>query len=111
MGKGHEETVSVPLGIDEAYRRALSATDAFNRAKVSAADEQAHRVELKVGMSFKSWGEKVTIGLTPEGEGVTRADLSSQASLGTTMVDYGKNHDNVQQVKDWLLGSEGATAA
>lgn len=104
MGKGHEETVTVPLGVDDAYQRALSATEAFKKAKLSDSDEQSHRVELKVGMSFKSWGEKVIIQLEPESDDSTRAAVSSQASLGTTMVDYGKNHDNVQQVKAWLTG-------
>lgn len=105
MGKGHEETVTLKRGADDAYQRALSATGAFKKAKVTEADEGTRRVELKVGMSFKSWGEKVTIELSPADDGATRAVLSSQASLGTTMVDYGKNYDNVQRVKDWLTGA------
>jgi hypothetical protein len=71
-------------------------------AKVNEADESSRSVELKVGISFKSWGERVRIELAPEGESSTRAKVSSKPSLGTTMVDYGKNQDNVNRVVAWL---------
>jgi hypothetical protein len=110
MGKDHAEEITVPRPIDDAYAQAVSAPEAFPRAKLKEADEQARRVELKVGMSFKSWGERVTIELAPEGDGATRAEIGSRASLGTTMVDYGKNYDNVQRVKDWLGGTGRSSA-
>jgi hypothetical protein len=44
----------------------------------------------------------VRIDLTPEGDGATRVKVSSKPSLGTTMVDYGKNQDNVNRVVSWV---------
>lgn len=106
----HEETITVPLPMAEAYQRSLSATDALKRAKVDQSDEQAGVVELKVGISFKSWGERVRIELSPEGEGSTRAHVASRAALKTTMADYGKNRDNVQRVTEWLRSGAPAAA-
>ena len=98
----HEETITVPVPVADAFQRSVSATEALKRAKVDQSDEQAGVVELKVGVSFKSWGERVRIELSPEGEGSTRAQVTSRASLKTTMADYGKNRDNVQRVTEWL---------
>ena len=107
MGKQAEETVTVPLSIAEAYQRCVQATEALPKSKVTEADETARRVELKTKMSFKSWGEKVEMTLEPEGEGATRVHVLSKASVGTTMVDYGKNQANVNGVVEWLGRSPG----
>lgn len=98
----------MPVPVEEAYQRSLSATEALQRAKVDESDEQAGTVELKVGVSFKSWGERVRIELSPEGEGATRAQVTSRAALKTTLADYGKNRDNVQRVTEWLRGAGSA---
>jgi hypothetical protein len=95
--------------IEQVYERALSAADAFKKARLKESDEAARRVELKVGMTMKSWGERVVVELTADDESTTTAQVSSRASVGTTMVDYGKNHDNVERVKAWL--SEGPPPA
>ncbi len=105
MGKQVEETVTLPLPMAEAYERCKQATEALPKSKLKEADDAAHRVELKTKMSFKSWGEKVELSLSPEGEGATRVHVLSKASVGTTMADYGKNQANVNDVVSWLQGS------
>ncbi|MDQ3648218.1 MAG: hypothetical protein M3433_06485 [Actinomycetota bacterium] len=102
MGKEAEETVTVPLPIAEAYQRCMQATEALPKSKVKETDETAYRVELKTKVSIKSWGEKVELTLAPEGDSATRVHVLSKASLGTTMVDYGKNQANVNSVVEWL---------
>ncbi len=103
-GKSAAEPITLQQPIEQVYQRSLSAAEAFKKAKLHESDEAARRVELKVGMSMKSWGERVSIELTADDESTTTAQVSSRASLGTTMIDYGKNHDNVEQVKACLSG-------
>ncbi|HEV2753560.1 MAG TPA: hypothetical protein VGV36_06970 [Solirubrobacteraceae bacterium] len=105
MAKHAEETVTLRLPISEAYERCKHATEALSKSKLKEADEAAHRVQLKTKMSIKSWGEKVELTLSPEGDDATRVHVLSKASVGTTMVDYGKNQANVNSVVSWLQNS------
>jgi hypothetical protein len=106
--KSAEETVTLQQPVAEAYQRCLNATDALPGSKVKSADEAANRVELKTKMSMKSWGEKVALELSPEGEGVTKVQVTSKPSVPVTMADYGKNQSNVNDVVGWLQGGSPA---
>lgn len=52
-------------------------------------------------MSMASWGEKITITLTPEGSG-TRVHILSECGMPTQIVDYGKNAENVAAIFRYL---------
>jgi hypothetical protein len=103
MARQAEETLSMPLPLSEAYQRCLGAADAIPRSKLKSADQAVNRLELRTKMSFKSFGEKVELLLSPEGESSTRVHVLSKAVVPTTLVDYGKNRGNVNCVVSWLL--------
>ena len=104
--KAAEETVTLQQPVAEAYQRCLNATEALPGSKVKSADEASNRIELKSKMSMKSWGEKVTLELSPEGKATTLVHVTSKPSVPITMADYGKNQANVNDVAAWLRGSE-----
>jgi hypothetical protein len=106
--KAAEETVTLQQPVTDAYQRCLGATEALPGSKVKSADEAANRIELKTKMSMKSWGEKVALELSPEGEGATSVHVSSKPSVPITMADYGKNQANVNDVVGWLRGAPSA---
>ena len=53
------------------------------------------------GMSFSSYGEKITITLTPNPAG-TDVHILSECGMPTQLVDYGKNKSNVQVIFKYL---------
>lgn len=108
MANKAEETVTVPLPLAEAYQRCLGAVEAVPKSKLKSADESAARIELRTKVSLKSFGEKVELALAPEGERATKVRVSSQAVVPTTLVDYGKNQGNVNDVVSWLQATPAA---
>ena len=56
---------------------------------------------LHHGMSMRSYGEKITVTLTPDAAG-TQVDILSECGLPTQLVDYGKNAENVRIIFQYI---------
>lgn len=54
------------------------------------------------GVSFTSWGEKITITLTPLSPNMTRVDVHSECGLPTQVIDWGKNEQNACNVLECI---------
>lgn len=56
---------------------------------------------LRHGVSFTSWGETIKLALVSQGN-QTVVDIDSECALGTQIVDWGKNRENVNQLFNYL---------
>ena len=54
------------------------------------------------GVSFTSWGEKITITLHPMGEAVTHVRIHSECGMPTQVIDWGKNQQVVCNIYEYL---------
>jgi len=54
---------------------------------------------IKTGMTMKSWGEEIKIILKSSKENNFEYQLSSIPKLKTTIVDYGKNLENINKIE------------
>jgi hypothetical protein len=91
--KQGERQLHAPLA--DAYRRAVDALDAIG-ATVTAKDEASGRIEGRLAVTWRSWGEKLSV----EVSGVdndARVRVTSASRLRTTLIDYGKNASNVKR--------------
>ncbi|WP_214370964.1 hypothetical protein [Pseudonocardia sp. H11422] len=99
-------TARIDLPPAEVFRHALQACRALRRAHVTGADEDTTTgggtITLRVGMSWWSWGERMVVRLRPRDRTATEAEVSSVPVWPPTVVDYGRNEDNVDAVIDWL---------
>lgn len=59
------------------------------------------------GMSFRSYGEKITITVTPQGP-QTGLHVLSECGMPTQIIDYGKNRNNVTAILSFIDRSLGA---
>ena len=54
------------------------------------------------GVTFTSWGEKITVTLIPRGENLTSVIIRSECGLPTQFVDWGKNQSNVNHIFKYI---------
>ena len=57
------------------------------------------------GTSFTSWGEIITIYLTPVDNSSVRVDISSECSAPTQIIDWGKNRENIDMILNYISGN------
>ena len=65
-------------------------------------DEGKARIEVRTGISFRSWGEKLTIEIERVGLNKTKIRVTSKPLVPTTIIDYGKNNENVVSLISFL---------
>ncbi|MXG90325.1 hypothetical protein [Nocardioides flavescens] len=80
--------------------RVLEAAVAIGRQrlKASVVEERRGRVQLKIPVTWRSWGERVEVHAcsAPEGSGWTEVEVTSRSRLRTTVLDWGENRANVE---------------
>lgn len=61
--------------------------------------ELENGISLKTGVTMKSWGEEIKIILKSRKEDKFEYLISSRPKLKTTLVDYGKNMENINLIE------------
>jgi len=65
-------------------------------AGIRSRDETAGRLEAVFSISWRSWGERVAVDVRGV-DGDVLVQIKSRSSLPTTLIDRGKNADNVRR--------------
>jgi len=81
-----------------AFARAADAISRSPKTSVKHADVDAGLIEARIGVSWRSWGERLTVRVQGQAEDQAEIDVLSEPLLRTTIVDYGKNQRNVDEL-------------
>ena len=61
-------------------------------------------ITFKTGTSWNSWGETIDLNFTHSKNNRDMIRVASRPSLGTALVDSGRNVQNVNRIEDLILG-------
>lgn len=73
----------------------------FVKSKNWKLTERGDHWIIKTPLTFGSWGEIITIYKVSQND-IFKLKITSRPRLETTMVDYGKNKDNIAAIKNFL---------
>jgi len=94
VGPHQSRIVTVDTPFESIFEKCLQALGNI-KAKVTNTDKVAGTITAKTKMSWKSFGEEIQITVDRGEGGKTKVTVSSAPKLKTTLVDYGKGHQNV----------------
>jgi hypothetical protein len=83
-----------PTKVAQQVINALAAVGANN----ISVDAKGARMTASMGMSWRSWGERISVSLTDQGSR-TGVAIESKSWLKTALYDLGKNSQNVRKIK------------
>ncbi|MFI9507041.1 hypothetical protein [Nocardia sp. NPDC052566] len=94
---------SIVLASDanEAFDAAVRVIEASG-ATVKQRDPVRGRIEARTGLTWKSFGEKLDVTVLPQDQGRCEVRIESRPRVPSTVVDYGKNLQNVQNIDQKL---------
>lgn len=103
---GIQELTNQNVGVNQTriVKSTLTKAELIQKLENDPVFGNINRKETETGiffntaMTWKSWGEKIEIRLKPHQEIGFEYHISSKPKLKTTLVDYGKNLENV----DWI---------
>lgn len=65
-------------------------------------DTQRGALKFRTGVSWKSWGEIIDVQVMQKEENEVDIDICSMPGWRSTLVDYGKNQENIREVEHIL---------
>lgn len=98
-------TLVLPYNYEMSFYLCMESISFLKSAYIKKADSKEGTIIVRVGMSWKSFGEKITFLIKPLGNGElpqTLVKIESKPVLPTTLYDYGKNRENVQTITQFL---------
>ncbi len=95
----------IVMGIpfEKAFSRCIQSLKTVNMCRIISQNPDKGEIRARAGLNWKTWGDDININLT-EGKETTGVEISSRPSARSTLVDFGKNLDNVERIRRYLLG-------
>ena len=88
---------------DDTFAALVAALTRSERFSVKDAVSATRTIQVKTGVSWKSWGENLLITVSPTPDGFSEISIGSSSKYG--LVDWGKNQDNFNDIMR-LLSAE-----
>ena len=76
----------------------VDALETMRKCTIRGKDEEEGLIEAAMDMSWKTWGEKITIRIKPAEGGKTGITIQSRPLFKYSLVDYGKSHENINKI-------------
>lgn len=97
-------TVEVSTSISEAFSCLRDNVSRVRGATLSQAEPQHGTLIIKTQASAESFGEVITVTFTPLSATSVKATIKSRPRYPLTLIDAGKNEDNVHTILEILRG-------
>ena len=95
-----EINLNVPF--EKAFNLCVESVAKIKKGKLLKQDKANGIIEAKAGITWKTFGDEIKFKLKKEGEQSTLVEVSSRPWVKTTLVDYGKNLENVNIIEGYL---------
>lgn len=76
--------------------------DSIKNSSVLEINREAGLIRAKAGMTWYTWGDEITFQIESIGDHNYSVSVTSRPMVKTTLIDYGKNLDNIQKIKSYL---------
>ncbi len=96
MGVHQVQVFEVHKTFDDTFKACVESLLALPKCKIVDQDNVSGFIHARTGATWKSFGEKLMITVSPLETASCRVTLSSKPALDTTLVDYGKNVENLR---------------
>jgi hypothetical protein len=92
----HQQNAELPHPYREVFDAVLAEVDGNQKMSVTSADPDGGRITARAGMSWRSWGEAITVEVRSLVSGASQISVTSRRSWG--LFDFGKNRENVERI-------------
>jgi len=101
-GTHHVRETELPLPYERAFDLCIASLGSLGRCRVYEEDRIRGKILARTGINWKTWGDTVCFEINRIDGGSTRVKVSSRPAARMTLVDFGKNLDNVQRIISFL---------
>jgi hypothetical protein len=102
LGVHHVRSIELALPYDEAFDLCIESLRSIRKCRIQEEDRLRGKIVARTGITWKTWGDVITFELRRIEGNRTLVTVSSRPVVRTTLVDYGKNLENVERICSFL---------
>lgn len=93
-----EESILLKMPEKEAVEVCLEAIDRLEHISSVKMKQEEQQINARTKATWKTWGENIQCRITASDEVTVKVYIQSRPKLSTTLIDYGINQRNIQQI-------------
>ena len=98
MGVRQVRNLQLWLPCNRAFTLCMRSLNSIKKCKIQREDRYLGKIVAKTGMTWKTFGDVISFEVFSIDDDRTHIKISSRPSVRTTLVDYGKNLENVETI-------------
>ena len=110
LGTFHVQKIELQLPYDRAFDLCVRSLDLIGRCRVEEEDRSRGIIIAKSPVNWKTWGDTISFDIREMNSDSTAVKVSSRPTSWSTIVDYGKNLENVKTIVSFLKRSNRESA-
>jgi len=102
MGTRHVRNMDLQLPYDRTFDLCLTSLNLISRCRVLEEDRSQGKIMARSSINWKTWGDTISFVITGISNENTAVKISSRPTSWSTLVDYGKNLENMKTIVSFL---------
>lgn len=102
LGVNHIRNIELQLAYDEALDLCVASLNLIKKCNVRKKDCPSGKIIAKTSMTWKTWGDVISFDVRKIDSDKTGVEVSSRPLLRTTIIDFGRNLENVEKIVAFL---------
>ena len=102
LGVYHVRNVELRLPHDKVFNLCIASISSIKKCKIQTEDRSQGKIIAKAGSNWKTWGDVISLEVHKTDNYRTQVVVSSRPTVRATLVDYGKNLENVKIISSFL---------
>ena len=102
MATCHVRYIELPLPYDKTFDLCIESLELISRCKIYEEERSQGKIVSRSSVNWKTWGDTISFEITGISNESTAVKISSRPTTKSTIVDYGKNLENVNKVVGFL---------
>lgn len=87
---------------DEVFNMCLGTISRIHKGSIEQCDRQRGIIAAKAGLNWRTWGDRIRFEIEEIRDNQCRIQTTSRPIVPTTLIDYGKNAENIKTIMDDL---------
>jgi len=102
MGVHHVRNVELRLPYDDVFNICIESLNLIKKFKIQKEDRSQGKIVARISVSWQIWGDMISFDVCRIDNNRTQVIVSSKPVVRTTLVDYGRNLENVERITEFL---------
>jgi hypothetical protein len=102
MGTCQVRNTELQLPYDRTFDLCIKSLNLISRCRVQEEDRSHGKIIARSSINWKTWGDTISFDITGISDERTAVTVSSRPTSWSTLVDYGKNLENVKIIISFL---------